>query len=96
MGFTSQRVWSTGYCGPMGYGTEISAHRVGGHEKLWDIRDYGLSEVWVERGSTIFQSKDSRGLPQIHSKYRPSLLVSPGLDTPAVQNLLDYPLILDD
>ena len=42
-----------GYCGPMGYGVKIPAHRVGGPEKLWVIRGYGLSEVWVMRGSTV-------------------------------------------
>ena len=30
-----------GYCGPMGYGVQIPAHRVGGSEKLWVIRGMG-------------------------------------------------------
>jgi len=37
----------------MGYGVQISAHRVGGQKKLWDLRVYGLSESWVMRVSTV-------------------------------------------
>jgi len=53
MGFARGGVWVTGYCGLMGYGVEIPAHQVGGREKLWDIRVYGLSKVWVMRVSTV-------------------------------------------
>ena len=53
MGFARGGVWVIGYCGLMGYGVEIPAHQVGGREKLWDIRVYGLSKVWVMRVSTV-------------------------------------------
>ena len=42
-----------GYCGPMGYGLQIPAHRVGGSILLWGMRGYGLSQVWVMRSSTV-------------------------------------------
>ncbi|KAF8222684.1 hypothetical protein L208DRAFT_1321045 [Tricholoma matsutake] len=42
-----------GYCGPMGYGMQFPANQVGGQLRLWGIRGYGLSEVWVMRGSAI-------------------------------------------
>src|ERR1700678_3249948 len=53
MGSARGGVWVTGYCRLMGYGVEIPAHQVGGQEKLWDIRVYGLSKVWVMRVSTV-------------------------------------------
>ena len=53
MGFAYRGVWGMGYCGPMGYGMQFPANQVGGQLKLWDIRGYGLSEVWVMRGSTV-------------------------------------------
>ena len=40
------------YCGLMGYGFKFSANRLGGPTKLWDTGVYGLSEVWVMRGSS--------------------------------------------
>ena len=45
-----------GYCGPMGYGMQFPANRVGGSLELWVIRGYGFSEVWVMRGSTVIPS----------------------------------------
>jgi len=42
------------YCGPMGYGTQIPAHQIGGQIGLWGIRGYGLSDVCDKRGSTVF------------------------------------------
>jgi hypothetical protein len=65
MGFACRGVWVMGYCGRMGYGVKIPAHRVGGPEKLWVIRGYGLSEVWVMRGSTVHgtKSNDSDAMP---------------------------------
>jgi hypothetical protein len=53
MGFVSKGVWVMGYCGLMGYGVQIPANRVGGPEKLWDFRVYGLSRVWVKGVSTV-------------------------------------------
>jgi hypothetical protein len=46
-------LWGMGYCGPMGFASQIPVHRVGGMELLWDIRGYGLSGVWIMRGSTV-------------------------------------------
>jgi hypothetical protein len=42
-----------GYCGPMDCGT---VNHIGSQLELWDIRDYGLSEAWVMRGSTILST----------------------------------------
>ena len=42
-----------GYCGPMGYSTQIPAHQTGGQIRLWDIRGYGISGVWDKRVSTV-------------------------------------------
>ena len=53
MGFANQGVWGMGYCGPMGYGMQFPANQVGGQLRLWVIRGYGLSGVWVMRGSTV-------------------------------------------
>ncbi|KAF9481933.1 hypothetical protein BDN70DRAFT_971769 [Pholiota conissans] len=55
MGFALGGVWVMGYCGPMGYGLQMPAHRVGGWIFLWDIRGYGLSQAWVMRVSTVPQ-----------------------------------------
>jgi hypothetical protein len=53
MGFAREGVWVMGYCRLMGYGMHFPAHQVGGQAELWDIRGYGLSEVWVMTGSTV-------------------------------------------
>jgi hypothetical protein len=42
-----------GYHGLMGYGMSIPANQLGNHDLLWVTRGYGLSEVWVKRGSTV-------------------------------------------
>jgi hypothetical protein len=42
-----------GYRGCMGYGMHFSANRLGGPKKVWGIREYGLSELWVMRESTV-------------------------------------------
>ena len=39
----------------MGYGFEIPTYQAGGQTKLWDIRGYGLSRLWVKRGSTVYR-----------------------------------------
>ena len=54
MGFAWEGVWVMGYCGPMGYGMHSPAHQVGGWLGLWVKRGYGLPEVWVKRGSTVY------------------------------------------
>jgi hypothetical protein len=46
-------VWGMCYCGPMGFGVQIPIHQLGGMILLWDSRGYGLSKVWVKRGSTV-------------------------------------------
>jgi hypothetical protein len=56
MGYVHQGVWVMGYCGPMGYGRQFSANRLGGRLKLWGKRGYGLRQVWVKRGLTVFHS----------------------------------------
>jgi hypothetical protein len=43
-----------GYCGCMGYGMYFPANQLGGPKKLWGIREYGLSGLWVTRESTVF------------------------------------------
>ena len=57
MGFAHKRVWTMGYCGPMGYGMHYSANQVGGRPELWAMRGYVFSEVWFMRGSTVFLLK---------------------------------------
>ena len=54
MGFGLGGVWVMGYSGPMGYGMQFPANQLGGWLKLWDLRGYGLSGVWVKRDSTVF------------------------------------------
>jgi hypothetical protein len=39
----------------MGYGLQFSANKLGGWLKLWGIRNYGLSGVWVKRISTVLK-----------------------------------------
>ena len=53
MGFGSWGVWSIGFHGCMGYGLGFPAYQVGNKKTLWDIREYGLSELWVKRESTV-------------------------------------------
>jgi hypothetical protein len=40
MGFAYGGVWVMGYCGPMGYGMQIPANRVGGQLNLWTVIQY--------------------------------------------------------
>ena len=37
----------------MGYGLGFPTYQVGNKKNLWDIREYGLSELWVKRESTV-------------------------------------------
>ena len=37
----------------MGYTSKIPANQLGSQEKVWVIGEYGLSEVWVMRESTV-------------------------------------------
>jgi hypothetical protein len=43
-----------GLCGPMGYGQHFPANQLGGWLKLWGKRGYGLRQVWVKRGLTVY------------------------------------------
>ena len=39
----------------MGYGMQFPANQVGGRLRPWDLRGYGLPEVWVKRGPTVYR-----------------------------------------
>src|SRR6266849_1332580 len=72
MGFRSQRVWIMGYHRCMGYGLGFSAYQVGNKKYLWGKREYGISELWVKRASTVAhnlwgQCKSPSKSPVIHS-----------------------------
>jgi len=53
MGFALEKLWVMGYHVFMGYGSEIPAYQVGGPKNAWGLRGYGLSHLWVKRGSTV-------------------------------------------
>src|SRR6266702_3793357 len=57
MGFAGEGLWGMGYDGLMGYGMQIPAYQLGGLTSLWGIRGYGLSMLWVKRGSTVLSHK---------------------------------------
>ena len=38
----------------MGYAMHFPTNQLGGCKMLWGLRGYGLSEVWVKRGSTVY------------------------------------------
>ena len=42
-----------GYGRVMGFEVKIPANQVGIMENVWVTRDYGLSELWVMRASTV-------------------------------------------
>jgi hypothetical protein len=54
MGFAYRGLWGMGYHGLMGYGMSVPTNQLGNHDLLWVTRGYGLSEVWVKRGSTVY------------------------------------------
>ena len=37
----------------MGFLHTYPAYQVGNRKNIWDLREYGLSEVWVKRESTV-------------------------------------------
>ncbi|KAF8231189.1 hypothetical protein L208DRAFT_1061442, partial [Tricholoma matsutake] len=51
----NQKKISMGYgiLGSMGYGFEFPAYQLGGSKILWVMGEYGLSELWVMRESTV-------------------------------------------
>jgi len=55
MGFGSWGVWSIGFRSCMGYGLGFPTYQVGNKKNLWDIREYGLSELWIKRESTVIR-----------------------------------------
>ncbi len=46
MGFAGEGLWGMGYDG-------IPAYQLGGLTLLWGIGGYGLSTLWLKRGSTV-------------------------------------------
>jgi hypothetical protein len=53
--FAHQKGYGYGLCGLMGYGMKFPANQVGGQLLAMGYRGYGLSGVWVKRGSTVIQ-----------------------------------------
>ncbi|KIJ92878.1 hypothetical protein K443DRAFT_39123, partial [Laccaria amethystina LaAM-08-1] len=53
MGFSSKGVWVMGYCGCMGYKALFPVNQLGGLKNIWNLREYGVSEPWVTRESTV-------------------------------------------
>jgi len=51
--FDRERVKGLCYSGPLKFYLEIAAHRVGGSETLWDLGNYGLSNVWATGRSIV-------------------------------------------
>jgi hypothetical protein len=47
------KLWVMGYKRVMGYGPKSPAYQLGNFKNLWGIREYGLSELWVKRASTV-------------------------------------------
>jgi hypothetical protein len=52
-GFYVMKLWVMGYKRVMGYGPKSPAYQLGNFKNLWGIREYGLSELWVKRASTV-------------------------------------------
>jgi hypothetical protein len=52
-GFFVRRFMGYGISGVMGYELQFPANQLGNGKILWGIRDYGLSELWVKRASTV-------------------------------------------
>ena len=40
----------------MGYDMHFPANQLGGPKKVWTIREYGLSQVWVKTETTVSYS----------------------------------------
>src|SRR6266436_9764972 len=62
MGFAPKKLWSMGYYRVMAYELKIPAYQLGNLKILWVIREYGLSGVWVRRGSTVCGSVCTRSI----------------------------------
>jgi GMP synthase-like glutamine amidotransferase len=54
----------------MGYGMHFPANQLGGPKKVWTIREYGLSQVWVKAETTVL-------LKGARDALRASILVAP-------------------
>ena len=91
MGFAHKRVWTMGYCGPMGYGMHFSANQVGGQPELWAMRGYVFSEVWFTRGSTVQQTGimiDRQRMEMMNDRgNRPNLTTCCNLIVAYLQNI---------
>ena len=53
MGFPLGGVWVMYYYRVMGYDMHFPANQLGGPKKVWTIREYGLSQVWVKAETTV-------------------------------------------
>jgi hypothetical protein len=53
MGIAPERLCVMGYEGGMGYVWQIPVNQLGNLKILWVITKYGLSGLWVRRGSTV-------------------------------------------
>ena len=56
-GGMNKSAFGRAYSGPMEFYLEIAAHRVGGSETLWDLGNYGLSNVWATGRSIVISLK---------------------------------------
>jgi len=45
----------------MGYDMHFPANQLGGPKKVWTIREYGLSQVWVKAETTVIAVRPSKG-----------------------------------
>ena len=59
MGFAPGGVWVMGYRGCMAYEVHFPANQLGGPKKVWGMREYGLSGLWVMRESTVIPTSVS-------------------------------------
>jgi len=55
MGFCPKLVWVMGYDSIMGFGCKNHVHQPGGPKIVWVFGGYGLSQVWVKTGSTVYK-----------------------------------------
>ena len=53
-GLCTPRGMGYGLLRTMGYGQQFSANQLGGRLKLWGKWGYGLRQVWVKRGLTVY------------------------------------------
>jgi hypothetical protein len=61
-------LWVMEYGGVMGFGPKFPANQVGGHEKLWGMREYGVPRVWIMRELTVSACFASTQIPMSHRR----------------------------